>query len=66
MCVLSRDLFFGSPAPAVDCSPPGSPVYWILQAKILEWVAFLLQGIFLTWGWNPGLLHCRQILYPLS
>ena len=27
---------------------------------------FLLQGIFLTRGVNPGLLHCRQILYPLS
>ena len=27
---------------------------------------FLLQGIFLTWGSNPGLLHCRQILYQLS
>ena len=26
----------------------------------------LLQGIFLTRGWNPGLLHCRQILYRLS
>jgi len=24
---------------------------------------FLLQGIFLTKGLNPGLLHCRQILY---
>ena len=23
----------------------------------------LLQGILLTQGWNPGLLHCRQILY---
>ena len=27
---------------------------------------FLLQGIFLTQGLNPGLLHCRQILYQLS
>ena len=27
---------------------------------------FLLQGIFLTQGSNPGLLHCRQTLYPLS
>ena len=27
---------------------------------------FLLQGIFLTLGLNPGLLHCRQILYCLS
>ena len=26
----------------------------------------LLQGIFLTQGSNPRLLHCRQILYPLS
>ena len=26
----------------------------------------LLQGIFLTQGLNPGLLHCRQILYHLS
>ena len=27
---------------------------------------FLLQGIFLTQGQNPGLLHCRRILYQLS
>ena len=27
---------------------------------------FLLQGIFPTQGSNLGLLHCRQILYPLS
>ena len=27
---------------------------------------FLLQGIFPTQGVNPGLLHCRQILYHLS
>ena len=26
----------------------------------------LLQGIFLTQGLNPGLLHCRQILKGLS
>ena len=26
----------------------------------------LLQGIFLTQESNPGLLHCRQILYHLS
>ena len=26
---------------------------------------FLLQGIFPTQGSNLGLLHCRQILYPL-
>ena len=27
---------------------------------------FLLQGIFPSQGSNPGLLHCRQILYCLS
>ena len=27
---------------------------------------FLLQGIFLTQRWNQSLLHCRQILLPLS
>ena len=27
---------------------------------------FLLQGIFLTQELNPGLLHCRQILYWLN
>ena len=27
---------------------------------------FLLQRIFLTQGWNLGLLHCRQTLYCLS
>ena len=26
----------------------------------------LLQGVFLTQGWNPGLLYCRQILHCLS
>ena len=27
---------------------------------------FLLQGIFLTHGSNPGLPHCRWVLYQLS
>ena len=43
-------------------------VHGILRARILEWVAFLylLQGIFPTQGLNPGLPHCRRILYQLS
>ena len=36
------------------------------QARILECCHALLQGIFPTQGSNPGLLHCRQILYHLS
>ena len=39
---------------------------WIFQARILQWVAFPPPGIFLTWGLNSHLLHCRQILYLLS
>ena len=27
---------------------------------------FFLQGVFPTQESNPGLLHCRQILYQLS
>ena len=39
----------------------------ILQARILEWAAYaLLQGIISTQGSNPGLPHCRWILYCLS
>ena len=34
---------------------------------MLEWVAFTIhQGSFPTQGSNPGLPHCRQILYQLS
>ena len=40
-------------------------VHGILQARILECLS-LLQGIFPTQGSNPGLPHCRQILYQLS
>jgi len=48
-------------------SPPGFSVHGILQARILEWVAIsFFRGIFQTQGLNPGLPHCRQILYCLS
>ena len=50
----------------MDCSLLGSSVPGILQARVLEWVPSLFQGIFPTQGSNPGLLHCRQILDPLS
>ena len=50
------------------CDPTDYTVHGILQAGILEWVAFLslLQRIFPTQGSNPGLPHCRWILYQLS
>ena len=50
-----------------DRSPSGSSVHGISQARILEWGAISSsRGIFLTQGLNPGLLHCRQILFCLS
>ena len=50
----------------VLCNPMDYTVRGILQARILKWVAFLFQGIFATQGLNPGLPHCRWILYQLS
>ena len=51
----------------MGCSPPGFSVHGIFQARILELGChFLLQWIFLTQRLNPGLPHCRQMLYHLS
>ena len=42
-------------------------VLGILQAQNSGFGSLsLLQGIFPTQGSNPGLLHCRWILYQLS
>ena len=49
--VAQSSLTFCGP---MDCSPWNSPGL------------SLLQGIFPTQGSNPGLSHCRQILYQLS
>ena len=51
----------------MDCSPPGSSVYGDSPGKNAEVGCHaLLQGIFPTQGLNPGILHCRWILYRLS
>ena len=51
----------------MDCSPPGSSVHEISQARILEWVPFpISRGIFPTQGWNPCLLHSQADSLPLS
>ena len=49
---------------SVDCSLPGSSVHGDSPGKNTGvcWHS-LPRGIFPTWGSNPGLLHCRQILY---
>ena len=48
-------------------SPSGSSVHGNSPGKNTGMGCHaLLQGIFLTQGLNPGLPHCRQILYHLS
>ena len=51
----------------MNCSPPGCSVYGDSPDKNTR-VGYhdLLQGIFPTQGWTPGLLHWRRILYCLS
>ena len=51
----------------MDCSPPGSSVHGIFQARVLEWVATPSS----KGSSHPGfeilcLLHCKRILYPLN
>ena len=49
------------------CDPMDYTVHGILQARILESVAFpFSRGSLQPQGLNPGLPHCRQILYQLS
>ena len=51
----------------INCSPPGSSLHGVLQARILEWAVIpFSRGSSLTQGSNPGLLHCRRILYQLN
>ena len=51
----------------MDCSLLGSSIHGIFPGKSTGvGCHFLLQGIFLTRGSNPGIPHFRQTLYPLS
>ena len=51
----------------MDCSPPGSSVHGILQARILDWVAMpSSRGSLWPRGRNCVSCNYRWILYPLS
>ena len=56
-----------TPCDLTDCSPPGSSVHGILQARILEWIAIPLPGDLLDPEIEPESLgvSCigRQVLY---
>ena len=65
LCLVTRScLTFCYP---IDCSPPGSSVHGDPTGKNTGVGCHaLLQGIFPIQGSNPGLPHCRRILYQLS
>ena len=50
----------------MDCSPPGFCPWNSPDKNTGVDCHSLLQRNFATQGLNPGLLHCRQILYRLS
>jgi len=47
----------------MDCSPPGSSVHGILQARILGWVAISLSRGSSQLNPRIELLNCRRILH---
>ena len=50
----------------MDCSPPGSSVHGILQARTLEWVAFPFSRGLPDPGFKAGSAALQAILYHLS
>ena len=51
----------------MDCSPPGSSICGIFQARVLEWNAISFsRGLFLTQGCNLCLTHWQVDSFPLS
>ena len=69
LCMLSHS-GLSTLCTSMHCSPQGSPVLGIFQARILEWVAVSYSRlIFLTQGSNPGLLcflHWQADSLPLA
>ena len=42
-CLIGTSHYNLSLCDPMDCSPPGSSVHWIFQARILEWVAIFFS-----------------------
>ena len=61
VCMLSSFSCL-TPCNSMGCSPPGSSVHGILQARILSGCHFLFQGIFLTQGSNLSLLSLTALV----
>ena len=60
ICVsVSRSVLSGSLQP-LDCSPPGSSVHGILQARILEWVAIPFSREVYLGSYNKIFSNCNM------
>ena len=60
---LEREVAQSCPTPCNPMGLPGSSIHGIFQARVWDWVTISRESsqvLFL------GLLHCRQMLYPLS
>ena len=67
LCLVAQSCLTVSLCHPLDCSLPGSSVHWDSSGQNTGVGCHaLLQGIFPIQRLNPGLPHCRQILYCLS
>ena len=41
---------YPTPSDPMDCSPPGSSIHGIFQARVLEWGAIAFSALLFTWG----------------
>ena len=55
----------------MDCSPPGSPVHGIFQARVLEWVAIAFSEITLNYtkikdffSWEDTIMGMKRSHIP--
>ena len=63
LCVQAQSLSHVSLRDPMDCSPPGSSVPGISQARILEWVAISFSGDLADPGMEPGSPALQESLH---
>ena len=45
----------------MDCSPPGSSIHGVFQARILEWVAISFSRLWMLAQWLTELIFCHSL-----
>ena len=64
MCLVAHS--YPTLCDPMDCSMPGSSIHGDSLGQNSGVGCHAIQGIFPSQGLNPGLQHCRWILYQLS